>query len=374
MKKMPLICVLSIVVFATGCPQRPTIDYKNTNSFVSQTNEYLKTEYAKYDAAVAQGNTAKAQQIRNSAIEMALGVIDDNYAGYINSIETRRSTSDFVADVVELGTGAAIGITKGERANQILGIALTAFRGGRRSSELNFYKQQTTPILINKMDDNRSTIYATILLKKGKDVNEYGWYEAIRDIVAYYNAGTLVRAFSQLSKATAAQAQESENRVLRLKNIDPSTIVNMSSDTRKSAIRITNHLRSFEDLLDSGSASVKAETTERLRLIYLDVVKTGEFTAVLDQVRKTKPDFKRNMASLEADETASKSVAGTDIEEVLFQIFHALDLNKQGPLVIKFEDIIDARVSAVRLHLDDLPIGFTSASMFPGITQTAVAD
>lgn len=100
-----------------------------------------------------------------------------------------------------------------------MGIALTAFRGGRRSSELNFYREQTVPILINKMDDGRAQVYATLLKKKAESVNDYSMKEAIRDIVAYYNAGTLIRAFTKLQKDAAADAKESENRVLVLKGM-----------------------------------------------------------------------------------------------------------------------------------------------------------
>src|SRR6185503_18479855 len=98
--------------------------------------------------------TGEGKRLRNDALDTVLAVIDENYTNYISDIETRRSNTDFVLDVIDLGAGAATGIAKGERPNQILGIALTAFRGGRKSSELAFYKQQTTPILISKMDDN----------------------------------------------------------------------------------------------------------------------------------------------------------------------------------------------------------------------------
>jgi hypothetical protein len=222
MRGLLLSLLIGAVAFTTGCPQGPSKKFPgatNTKSLVANVNSYLTTAQEAYKDALddhPDDVNETAKRIRNDAIDDALAVIDDNYTSYISSIESRRSTTDFLLDVIELGTGAATGIAKGERPNQILGIALTAFRGGRTSAELNFYKQQTTPILINKMDDNRATLLGDILEKRDSPVKDYSLKGAIRDIVNYYNAGTLVRAFTELSKTTGAQALASQARVRHL--------------------------------------------------------------------------------------------------------------------------------------------------------------
>jgi len=237
MRGLMLILLLAITAFTTGCPQGPSKKFPgatNSKSLVANINSYLTGAQTLFNNAIAADPTdasGNAQRIRNDAIDDVLAVIDDNYNDYISSIEERRSRTDFVLDVIELGTAAATGITKGERPNQILGIALTAFRGGRRSSELNFYKQQTTPILINKMDDNRAIALADILNNRTTSATTYSMKTAIRDLVDYYNAGTLVRAFTQLSKTTAAQALASQAVVRHLKGpLTVSTIPSVSLD------------------------------------------------------------------------------------------------------------------------------------------------
>lgn len=218
MKQLQISILLCVVAFGTGCPSKPSSSFTNKDTFVSNVNDFLTREQADYNAVIHTDKN-EAKRIRNDAIESALAVVDDNYTDFISHIETRRSRGDFLLDVIELGTGAATGIVKGERPNQILGIALTAFRGGRTSRELNFYKQQTTPILISKMDGNRANVLITILDGKSKDVDQYSLKTAIRDLVAYNNAGTLVRAFTELSKDTAVQTKESEDKVLVLKGV-----------------------------------------------------------------------------------------------------------------------------------------------------------
>lgn len=215
MRKLQLSVLIAVVAFATGCPNKPSTSFNRPNTFVTNVNAYLKDQQDDYDENGA--TEAEKKRIRNDSIEMALAVVDDNYVDYINNLDRRRSKTEFLLDVIELGTGAATGISKGERPNQILGIALTAFRGGRRSSELAFYKQQTTPILIAKMDDNRAQVLASILNNKTKSTDEYSLRTAIRDIVNYYNAGTLIRAFTELGKDTAAKAKASEDLVRHIR-------------------------------------------------------------------------------------------------------------------------------------------------------------
>jgi hypothetical protein len=282
MKKIHLYLLLSMVVFTTGCPNEPSKNFKGKDSLVSNVNDYLRNQQGRYNCAVDEGknyipviegqtpgpNSGRcgditladplgvAQRVRNDAIEDAIAVIDSNYNDFINKLDTRRSRADFIADVIDLGTGAATGIVKGERPNQILGIALTAFRGARRSSELNFYKQQTTPILIAKMDDNRARVYAGILTKRTRTVNEYSMKEAIRDIVTYFNAGTLIRAFAELAKDTSDKAKESEQVVRELKgeNIEISDIPSLAAEQRSDAsFAIRRSLA--QELLDAQTAA-----------------------------------------------------------------------------------------------------------------------
>jgi hypothetical protein len=332
MKKMHLYLLLGLVAFTTGCPNEPSKNFKGQDSLVSNVNDYLRHQQARYNCAVEEGRSYTgprnyqqqqqqqqqarrsalgqctgnlndpllvAQRIRNDAIEDAIAVIDSNYNDFINKLDTRRSRIEFIADVIDLGAGAATGITKGERPNQILGIALTAFRGGRKSSELNFYKQQTTPILISKMDDNRSRVYAVILTKRSKGVNEYSMKEAIRDIVSYFNAGTLIRAFTELAKDTSTKAKESELVVRELKgeNIElsdiPSILVEKRSDDNF-AIR-----RSLaQELLDAQTAAAAlatpAEKAARLQVI------RGKLDAIWKEIEATE-GFKPAIAQMNQD-------------------------------------------------------------------------
>jgi hypothetical protein len=239
MRKLQLLFLLGSLIFATGCPKyRPKVDF-NRNGFVNQVNTFFATKQTEYFQKLRADNPGEAKRIRNELIEAALPYIDEAYMDFITDIQAGRDRGNFVADLIELGTSAAVGITNGERPLQILGVALTAFRGGRRSADLNFYKEQATPVLISKMDGNRAKVRATILTREREEVATYTIGAAIGDIVDYYNAGTLVRAFTELQKDTAVATKRSEDDVMILKGV-PLTgeATQPQRDLRVDAVRI----------------------------------------------------------------------------------------------------------------------------------------
>jgi hypothetical protein len=263
MRKIQL-CVLALTaVFVTGCPKyRPSVDFNNKGSLVNKVNDHLKAKQVEYIAALG-NDPAKAKTIRNELIEDALPYIDSAYIDFITQIQVGRDRGNFIADVIELGTSGAVGITKGQRPIQILGVALTAFRGGRRSADLNFYKDQSTPILISKMDGNRARVRATILSREGDEVDKYPIGAAISDIVDYYNAGTLVRAFTELAKDTAVQTKQSEDKVLELKGVQITPEATQGQrDFSVAAQKILESLQ--RDLKDGTKKAAATQTLQRI--------------------------------------------------------------------------------------------------------------
>jgi hypothetical protein len=339
---------LSLAVFATGCPKyKPKVNFNDTNNLAKQINDHFTDKQKQYFAAMISNDNARAMKRRNELIEDALPYIDSAYMDFITDIQAGRDRSNFVADLIDLGASAAIGITNGERPLQILGIALTAFRGGRSSANLNFYKEQTTPILISKMDGNRANVRAIILQREEQGIDRYPIGAAIRDIVDYYNAGTLVRAFTELSKDTATQTQQAEKRVLQLQRVNPEDVVVLTPDVSKSAPMIGKFERGFFRQLDGTDTAAKADAAEKVRLIYLDIAKgdkSAEFKPILDKLRQN-PSTAAAMTQLEdPNEAVSKAVPGLTVLDILHGVFAGIDLQKQPELVTDLKEIYENRL------------------------------
>ena len=320
MKRIQLYLLLSIVViFATGCPNyRPKVNLKNKNGLVGQLNEYFGKKQTEYYSALA-NNPGNARIIRNEVIEYVLPYIDEGYSDFITDLQAGRDRANFVADLVELGASGAVGITKGERAIQILGVALTAFRGGRRSADLNFFKEQTTPILINKMDGNRANVRAVILTREKEGVDTYPIGAAMSDIVAYYNAGTLVRAFTELQKDTANQTKQAEDNLQVLKGV--SITPEATPEASKLSVSAGDILEAIR--LDLADAAKKDAATSKLKNIVATLEKDKDVATVLKNA---------NVSSTETD--------GVKLRQALIDIRRSAKLINNLALVNKINQAI----------------------------------
>lgn len=339
MRKIQL-CVLAFAaVFATGCPKyRPKVDFNNKSSLVNRVNERFKDWQTEYYAALKVKDLARAKTARNELLEEALPYIDDAYIDFITDIQAGRDRTNFLADLIELGTSGAVGITNGERPLQILGVALTAFRGGRRSADLNFYKDQSTPILISKMDGNRAKVRTTILTREKQEVSDYPVGAAMADIVDYYNAGTLVRAFTELAKDTAVQTQQSEE-VLKLKKIDPSRVFNVAPADQDAAVLIGTYRRKYQAILKGSDLNLQNEATAELLGIYSDIAAGADFKPVLDELKKN-PKYKQWMEKLDSgDDAQIKEVKGVEIFEIVSQVFFTANKMNKKELFVPLKDI-----------------------------------
>jgi hypothetical protein len=339
MRKIQFCFLILTAAFATGCPKySPKVDFNNQSSLVNRVNKRFADWQTEYYAAIKAKDFARAKTARNELLEEALPYIDAAYIDFINDIQRGRDRGNFVADLIELGTSGAIGITKGERAIQILGVGLTAFRGGRRSADLNFYKDTATPILISKMDGNRAKVRTTILEREKQEVADYPVGAAMADIVDYYNAGTLVRAFAELAKDTAVQTQKDED-VLKLKKIDPSRIINISEADQNAAILIGTYRRKYQAILKGSDLNLQNEARSELLDIYTDIVANADFKPVLDEMKKN-PKYNQLMADLDSGDNAKiQAVTGVELFEIVSQVlFTATKMNKKE-LIVPLRDI-----------------------------------
>jgi hypothetical protein len=342
MRHLQISLLLLLVGFSTGCPKpkyAPSVDFKNPSSLVGKINEHIDNKRRAYESAMAENppNMDRAMRIRNELIEDAIPFIDGSYLDFITAMQAGRDRNNFVLDLVELGAAASVGITKGERPLQIIGVALTAFRGGRRSLDANFYKDQSTPILISKMDGNRAKVRATILTREKGKPDDYSLGAAVADLVDYYNAGTLVRAFTQLQQDTAVITKESEDKVRILKGvpITPET----TPEFRNLSVAASDILQDlFNTLADPATKSAATSTLQ-------SVVLALEGDVVVAPVLK-----KANIASSSSD--------GNKLREGLIAIRRSAALVNDNALLNKINQAI----------VDNKPAPTTTPTPTPTVT------
>jgi hypothetical protein len=212
MKKICLIAfVICIALFLTGCPKGRA---KMPDVISDKIKEYavvqFDEDYKRYNVAVDSNQLVKAKVLRNELLFKLKRHIDANYADFENNLFLGKATSNVLLDITELGAAAAVGITNGERAKTIIGTALTAFKGGRKSVDVNFFRERTTESLISTMRASRSRVEEKINLGLRNDVANYTLEESLGDLINYFYAGSLSNALVELSQQAADEAKNAK--------------------------------------------------------------------------------------------------------------------------------------------------------------------
>ena len=179
-----------------------------------------------------------------------------------------------------------------QKTLQILGVSLTGFTAARSSYDLNFYQEQTTPILVGAMDRGRNRVLNVILQKKKQPILQYSLYAAINDIVDYYNAGTIIRAFVELNRDTAIGARTAEFKVLELQEVDAPFAQPPSDETfqrETNAYKILDAMRialANEETKEKAEQDIKVliETLEANNKIKQEWDKISGFPNNLDKI------------------------------------------------------------------------------------------
>lgn len=221
MKVLHLTLLLVVVAFATGCPKtRTPMPGPLRDQIINNRVDRLVKLAQGYDSAVDAGgaaNLARAQIYRNELIYQVLQLIDDNYNQFENDLFVRRATSNVAGDLTELGIAAATGITNGERVKTVLAIALSAFKGGRKSIDMNFFRERTTEVIAMKMRASRARVLQTIHQGIALPVGQYPLGAGLDDLINYLHAGSINAAFLELAQDTGADAKVARDEASRLK-------------------------------------------------------------------------------------------------------------------------------------------------------------
>jgi hypothetical protein len=225
---------------------------------------------------------AEAIKIRNKVLDGGLGLIDDAYGVYTRDIRKQRTVQEFLSDLAEIGASTAIGITNGQRAIQIIGIALTGFRAGRKSAQLNFYDAQTTSVLIKQMDASRSRVLGEIHQKEAQATSDYSFDAALNDILRYFDVGTLNRAFTEMDKQTTIEGEIARLGVLKIQGIaDVSSV-----PTVQQAQVITGFVTGMKKLEgDLKNPDRQQMAAAALKTIYEKLAARTEFAPILTNLK-----------------------------------------------------------------------------------------
>ena len=302
MKRIVFFLLLCIVVIGTGCPKTTPKQPAVFNRVVNYQLQQLDHNIATYECSMvpqtlvitAAGavmtacpagsviDAVKARRIRDSTMHNLIRLVDSQYFEFENDIYVGRSSGSVLADIIDDSANFAATITNGERAKTIINAALIAFRSGRKSASIHFFREQTGEILITNMQTSRNRVLADMLLNiRDKDAFDYSLEEGLGDVIKYFYAGTLPRALQELQRNTSSAAQTATQNVTAAQQPIRQLVTQNERDAGK---EILDTLTLIEKSV-RPPAVVSANLTSRLQRIYFTLNNSKKFNTLIDQIK-----------------------------------------------------------------------------------------
>lgn len=200
---IPLLLLLALL---TGCagidkgrPLRPAFE-----------DAHVKRLTAKYasESVIPTDSSQITAEKRNEVLDDLLYLTDVNYDRFEGELQRSKAMFDSGSDIILLGLGAAGSVHPAGAITQLLAATSAGVAGVRTSINKNFFHEKSVQALTAQMRAARAKRLE--LVRKGMtlDVKQYSLSRGLSEMVAYYNAGTLLGAFAEIT----AQAGEKEKQ------------------------------------------------------------------------------------------------------------------------------------------------------------------
>ncbi len=203
-------CVIASALL-TGCSTlggapEPSFDIQTdlkelSESFGNATS--IKTYYAAQEP--------QRKDARNKFIAGRLALIDLRYLDYVRTLTSSKQQFDSTTQIAAMTLGIAGTLTGGVRAKSNLAAGVTALTGTNTIIDKNYFFDKSMDALVATMSAKRKEVLAGMLPQLLLPVDRYPLENAMADLVAYYEAGTLPGAIKAITtQATASEAKSQE--------------------------------------------------------------------------------------------------------------------------------------------------------------------
>ncbi|MDX2081780.1 MAG: hypothetical protein SFU53_13435 [Terrimicrobiaceae bacterium] len=196
-----------------GEPSVLTYSYVRSTASSSSDREYFKDAYRN-----ASGSSQA--EIRNRILFELMAMIDDHYYKYTVILRGDNIGKNLFTELAGIGTTFAASLAGGEQIKTVLAAISTGIQTFNTAVDKEVFLNQTMQAIRFQMDANRQKVATEMLNKMGGSTSGYPLEAGLRDIIRYYDAGTVTSALSSMSaqaaeqKTQAAAAAEKQAAIL----------------------------------------------------------------------------------------------------------------------------------------------------------------
>ena len=200
-----LVCFLATGCCATRATKPALINAARLPAFnytSSRSSNYYLTVY---------NNAAPTDKVRvrNAILNDLMATIDFNYHEFEVRLQSDKTLKDASADIVTLGLTAASTAAGGTEVKTILSAIASGVVGANSSLDKNILQNNTVQALELEMRSLRAQKEKDLIIGMAESDVHYPLQSGIRDVIAYYYAGSLTDAMLGLVAKTGSDAEAS---------------------------------------------------------------------------------------------------------------------------------------------------------------------
>jgi hypothetical protein len=166
-------------------------------------------------------NDAETRRIaRNAFVDKCVAAIETSYQAFAQSLSTDQKLFAVGSDLATSGVTAAATLAKSARTKTYLTTYAGLLLGFRGSVEKELFFNQTLPALKAQMEGSRDVVMTRIIQNKTRSVTEYSLDAAATDLKAYYTAGTLTGAVTEVTTDAGVKAANARTELKRVSEGD----------------------------------------------------------------------------------------------------------------------------------------------------------
>ncbi|MGD0743783.1 MAG: hypothetical protein ABSA45_01375 [Verrucomicrobiota bacterium] len=199
-------CLLSLCF--TGCSTTRASKPALINAARLPSFNYTSPRASNYYLTVYD-NAAPPEKVktRNAILNDLMAMIDFNYHEFEDTLHSEKVLKNATADVVTMGLTAASTAVVGAETKTILSAIATGVVGVNASLDKNVFQNNTVEALELEMRSLRAQKERELIVGMADTDAHYPLQSGIRDVIAYYYAGSLTDAMLGLVERTGADAQ-----------------------------------------------------------------------------------------------------------------------------------------------------------------------
>lgn len=170
----------------------------------SNDQPYFKTAYLHPPEGMTR------QEVRNAILFELMGVVDDYY--YKNTVNLRDTVigKNLFTELAGIGTSFAASLAGGEQIKTVLSAISTGIQTFNTAVDKEVFVNTSVQAIRFQMDASRAAVAAQIVGKMSATPENYPLESGLRDIIAYYDAGTVTSGLTTLAAKAADEKKTQE--------------------------------------------------------------------------------------------------------------------------------------------------------------------